>query len=319
MTDFMPESAWSDLRAHSIPDFCESTQPRPLSEPGAPKLPARAQGRPAAALAADLHELLEAMARKRVPRVQALRARLGQAHAGLEVAELAQALQALHAATSALDLLAARAASGEGGPFVRQAEALLAADASLSDRVSSFLQREAAGGPVARLLRIELVLESSSLHKRVQQGLKWLAEMQSDLVTRRNATASEITLVALETLGHRAETMLERLQDVHRLCRDARGVHSLCEQLAGERAALRSSLLAGQAAGERLAAALRPLLQAAARRPLMPAELIAAIDAHHELQVALTQAAAQVERLQASEQELMVQLDPATEPAPLRG
>lgn len=310
MTGFMPESAWSDLRGHSIPDFCESTQPRPLSEPGAPKLPPPAQGRPAAGLAADLYELLDSMSRRRVPRVQALRARLRQAQAGLQVTELAAALQALHAATSALDLLAARAASGEGGAFVLQGEALLAADATLSERVSSLLHREAADGPVARLLWIDLVLESSSLHRRVRQGLKWLAEMQNDLVTRRDAATAVVALAAIETLGRRAETMLQRLQDVHRLCRGARRVHSLCEQLAGERAALRGTLLAGQAAGERLAAALRPLLQAALRRPLMPAELIAAIDARHELQVALTQAAAQLERLQASEQELASLLAP---------
>ncbi|MDT4890454.1 hypothetical protein FQZ97_1272970 [compost metagenome] len=47
---------------------------------------------------------------------------------------------------------------------------------------------------------------------------------------------------------------------------------------------------------------------AAAYRPLVPEELLGAVEAHHEAQVCLAQAAAQLVHLRAGEQELAVQL-----------
>jgi hypothetical protein len=54
--------------------------------------------------------------------------------------------------------------------------------------------------------------------------------------------------------------------------------------------------------------ALEPLLEAAAYRALVPTELIAAIDAHHALQVELTRALAQIERLHEGNEELAGEL-----------
>ena len=53
---------------------------------------------------------------------------------------------------------------------------------------------------------------------------------------------------------------------------------------------------------------LQPLLHAVAYRALVPTELMGAIDARHALQVALTQANAQLARLHAGDRELATQL-----------
>jgi hypothetical protein len=256
-----------------------------------------------------VHELLESMARKRVPRLDAVRQRLLQARTGEDVAGIAQAAQALHAATTDLDFLAARGGAGPASAFIGQGEALAAAARALAELASGFVQRHAGDSAVARLMGIDLVLESGSLHKRVRQGAHWLAEMDQDLIARRKQPNTAVTGRAIDELARRAHAMHERLQAVHRLCGHARRVHSLSEQLAGERAALCFVLEARvQPACALLQEALEPLLQAAAWRALVPSELIAAIDARHELQVALTQAAAQVTRLQKGDQELGAQL-----------
>ena len=106
----------------------------------------------AAALAADVHELLESMARKRVPRLEAVRRRVRNARGGMAVGELETALHALHAATEGLNLLAARSAErvpdflGGNAPYLacqRQArvdaKALMGANSGRSPRASDAL------------------------------------------------------------------------------------------------------------------------------------------------------------------------------------
>jgi hypothetical protein len=156
---------------------------------------------------------------------------------------------------------------------------------------------------------IDLVLESGSLRKRVRQAARWLAEMDQDLVARRKGATSEVTARAIDELARRANGMHARLQNVHRLCGDARSVHTLCEQLARDRSALCATLQDKvRPACAALDEALQPLLHAAAYRALVPTELIGAIDAGHALQVVLTQAAAQILRLRADDDELVTQL-----------
>ena len=310
MTDFMPESAWSEAPPAPSRDFWESTRPAPIQEHQASRPSARAQRRPAAALASDVHELLESMARKRVPRLEGVRQRLQQARAVLDLGPLALALEALHAASNGLDFRAARGAvDAPAVPLVEQGETLAGAAREAAERVAGFLERDASGGAVARLMWIDLVLESGSLHKRVRQGAHWLAEMDQDLIARRKLPNTPVTTQAIEALARRAHAMHERLQAVHRLCGHARRVHSLSEQLAGERAALCVTLQASVLpACTALEEALDPLLHAAARRALVPSELMGAIEARHELQVALTRAAAQIARLRSGDEDLGAQL-----------
>ena len=309
MTDFMPESAWAEPAATPASDFWESTRPAPIQGHGATRPSLRAQRRPAAALATDVHELLESMARKRLPRLAAVRGRLQQANTGTHLPELAQALDALHAATTGLDLPAARAGGGQGALFMQQGDTLAQASHRLVTRVATLLERHASEGAIARLMWIDLVLESGSLHKRVRQGAHWLAEMDQDLVARRKLARTPVATRAIDELARRAQAMHERLQEIHRLCGHARRVHALSEQLADARAELCFTLQAKvQPACESLQEALEPLLPAAAHRALVPTELMAAIDARHELLVALTQAGAQMGRLQDGERELGVQL-----------
>jgi len=307
MTDFSSESSWAEATASHVTDFWESTRPVPAQEQRAPQ--DRMQRRPAAALAADVNELLESMARKRVPRLDAVRQRLQQARAGMALQPLEDALHLLHAATTALDFLAGRTGGDRSGEFLRQGEALAAGVAQLGALTGDLVQREGVQSPVARLQWIDLVLESRSLRKRIRQGAQWLAQMDQDLLHRRKQVQPDVAQRAIDELARRGVAMHERLQAAHRLCSEARSVHLASEQLAGERAALCETLL------ERVLPAcadldreLQPLLHAAGYRALVPTELIAAIDARHALQVELTQAAAQIIRLQAGEQELATRL-----------
>lgn len=308
MTDFMPESAWAEPAANPSADFWESSRPAPIQEHRASRPSVRAQRRPAAAIGTDVHELLESMARKRVPRLDAVRRRLQQSRGSLDLSGMEPALQALQAATTALDFMAAR---GDAlvPAFVRQGEAIAAAVGALAEAVVPFLERHANEGAISRLMWIDLVIESGSLHKRVRQGAHWLAEMDQDLVARRKQPNTPVTTRAIDALARRAHAMHERLQAVHRLCRQARRVHALSEQRAADQSAL-CSILHGkvQPACGMLQEALEPLLLAAVNRVLVPTELIAAIDARHELQVALAQAAAQIERLREHDRELGAQL-----------
>jgi hypothetical protein len=308
MTDFLPESSWSESAHPASRDFWESTRPAPFQEHRLTRPSSQVQRRPAAGLAADVNELLESMARKRVPRLDAVRARLAQARAGLGLEAIDAAVHALHAATTGLDFLGSR--SGQTAEeFVHQAQALLGASTALRHLATAFLQRHATEAPVARLVWIDLALESSSLQKRVRQAARWLAEMDQDLVTRRRVATSEVSARAIEELARRAQAMHTRVQAVHRLCSHARSVHLVCEQLGDERIALCTTLQDKVApASWRLEQELQPLLEVGAYRALVPTELIAAIDARHELQVVLTQAGAQAIRLQDGDAELASQL-----------
>lgn len=307
MTDFLPESSWIEHPA-SGPDSWESSRPAPLQEQRASRPSERALRRPAPALAADVNELLESMARKRVPRLEAVRQRLQETRGALPLLDVENALQSLRAATGAVDFLAGR--NGEDrATFSRQAQALAEALRQGQGLLADFLQREAVGAPIARLVWIDLVLESSSLRKRVRQGAHWLAEMDQDLLYRRKHAAAGVALRAIEELARRGVAMHERLQAVHRLCSQSRAVHGLSEQLAAERAvlwaALQDRLLP---ACKRLDDAVQPLLHAAGYRALVPTELLVAVDACHALQVELSHAGALILRLRSADQELVAQL-----------
>lgn len=312
MTDLLPDSAWAEPTTQAPPDFRESTCPAPLAEPAPPQSHAPRSAsvvRPAAALAADVHALLQSMARKRVPRLDAVRRQLREARACMDLAAIGPSAQALRAATTALDFLDGRTGGERGADFLRQGQALQRAGRDLSASLSTFLQRQGIATPVARLVWIELVLESGSLHKRVRQGAHWLVQMERELRKQRRQAGADVAARALDELARRAQAMHQRLKTVHRVCRDARRVHALCEQLSAEHGALCTTLQSRvQPAIADLQRALEPLLEAAAYRALVPTELIAAIDAHHALQVELTGALAQIEQLHDGNEELASQL-----------
>ena len=307
MTDFHPESSWIE-HPTSGADFWESSRPAPLQEQRAGRPSARASRRPAPALAAGVHELLESMARKRVPRLEAVRQRLEAARGTLPMREVEDALHGLHAATAAVDFLAGRN-NVDRAEFTRQGASLAAALARGQQLLGEFLQREVVAAPIARLVWTDLVFESGSLRKRVRQGAHWLAEMDQDLLYRRKHAGGGVALRAIEELARRGVTMHERLQSVHRLCGHALTVHALSEQLAAQRTALWATLRErALPACKRLDDAVQPLLHAAGYRALVPTELLVAVDACHALQVELTHAGAQIVRLRAVDTELGTQL-----------
>lgn len=309
MTDFQPESSWIESVDHSASVFRESDRPA-LAEDEGTITPASVRSpRPAAALAADVHELLESMARKRVPRLDAVRKRLQDSLPALPSASIEQTLQGLHDAIGAVDFMAGRSGGDRAGEFLRQGGALAGALRELRAELTTFLQRETVGVPVTRFVWADLVMESASLRKRVRQGAHWLAEMSHDLLTRRRGGHSEVAQLAIGELARRGMVMHERLQEVHRLCGQARAAHAASECLAAERSALDDTLhLRVLPACGGLDDALQPLLHAAGYRALVPTELIVAVEAGHALRVVLTQACAQFERLRAVHEELLAEL-----------
>jgi len=310
MTDFIPESS-SFPPSTMVGQMVWGSDSDGTFEPPPPKMPAQ---RSAAALAAATHQLLAALVAKRVPRVEALRRKLEQGRPAA-LREIGQAAQALQARTEALDFLAARG-SDKAPEFALQGEAVIAATQHLAGAARALVERHAIEGPVARLLWIELVLETDSLRKRVRQGAHWLAQMNRDLGQRRAAATAEVSQRALDELGRRGTALHQRLHVVHRLCGHARSIHTLCEQIAEQRGALCRSLdeRVAPAAGL-LEAALQPLLEAIRYRPLVPEELMTAVEAQHHMQVCLAQLGAHVARLQAGDQELTRELQEMAEKA----
>lgn len=303
MTDFAPESTFAGPSS-LVPQMVWGSDGEGSFEPPPPAPPAP---RSAAALAAATSQLLEALVAKRVPRLDGLRRRL---HAALpaDIAEIEHAVRLLNAEMAALDFLAGRGAD-RLPEFQRSGAAVIAASGQLAGLAAALAARQVTDAPIARLLWIELVLESDSLRKRVRQGANWLAQMNRDLGTRRAAATSDVARHALDELARRGTTLHQRLQTVHRLCGHARSIHALCEQMLEQRTALVATLQEKVApAAGCLRAVLQPLLEAAMYRPLVPEELMGAVEAQHEMQVCLTQAAAQLMRLQAGEHELAAQL-----------
>ena len=302
MTDFTPESALSGY-ASLVPQGLWEAQEAPAPRPAAAQQPS------AASLAAATQHLLDSMARKRVPRLEGLRRQLQDTGSATTLDALDAALAELQAETGAVDFLAGRSGGARAPVFLQQCGALAGSTERLRALAGAYAEHHATQGPVARLLWIELVLESASLRKRVRQGAHWLAQMDKELHARRKSVTAEVSQRALDELARRGRLLHERLQAVHRMCGHARSVHALCEQLAEQRGKLCATLQDRVLpTGEQLRDALQPLVQAAIYRPLVPEELIAAIEAGHAQQVALTQARAELALVQAGTRELAVQL-----------
>lgn len=261
------------------------------------------------ALLSAVQHLVERLLAKRVPRLDALRERLQHAAAGTGLAPLERAMGDLQGAASALDVLAARAGGAVADAVARQCVAVTAAGNDLWTVAGELSMCDAAHTPVLRLLWIELLLEARALEKRVHAGMDWLAEVEEDLAARRADASMEVTHRALDELSRRSGLLRERLQGMRSLCSLARAVHAAGEQLADGRAALCRTLQHKVRAGSTaLQERMQPLVRATSSAELRPADLVALVDARHELQVALTQAAAEAGRLGAHEQELASEL-----------
>jgi hypothetical protein len=242
--------------------------------------------------------------------MEALRVRLQMSNGSRDLAELEDALHALHSAAAALDVLAVRNGPEAAPQFDQQSLAFAHAANRLWTSGAAVLARHTVDTPVSRLLWIDLMLEAKALDRRVRQGVRWLADVEHDLHAKRGSSTADVAHRALNELARRSQSLRERLQRVHGLVAHARTVHVECERLVENRASLCETLR--EKVGPcttRLQEAMRPLAAAAVgESELQPKELVAVIDARHELQVALTQAGAQVIRLQGCEQEVASQL-----------
>jgi hypothetical protein len=278
-----------------------SSRDGPEARPGTPSS--------AATLAAGVHQLLESLKRSRVPRLESLRTRLAHAESGWNLPALDAALHALHEASEALDFLAPRGGAADAAAFRAQALAIGESARGLARAAQGFVASHATTGLLIRKLWTELKNEARSLEQRVQNGLQWLIDMEQDLEARAAETTVEVTRRALEELGRRGHVLENRLYRIQGVCGSARAAGTLADQLASHRAVL-SRLLTDKVrpASAALEARLQPLLAAAGERQPEAAELLVAIEARHQLQVTLTQAAAELMQLDALHRELQAQL-----------
>jgi uncharacterized protein YukE len=295
---FSPDSAWNPA---AVLQFRSDDRRRSARAPAA--------GRSASSLASAVHQLLDAIRDRRVPAIESLRERLQQLEGRWAVRELAHALRALHDATGGIDFLATRGGERHAQVFRDQGDAVGAAARRLGNASAAFAGRQASDAAVARLLWLELQHEYRGLEKRVHRGLEWVVEMEDALQAGQAGASAEVSQRAAQQLVRRAQALEDRLHHARGLCGAARAARSLGAQVAAQRGAL------GNALQEKvrprtlaLQQTLQPLLEAAGRRPLEAAELLAAIDARHRLQVALTEAGAELIQLEALQHELATQL-----------
>jgi hypothetical protein len=308
MTDFSPAS--------SLSDFPQSTAAATFwaaaasgSRAANDDLTQPAPGASAASLAASVHELLASITSRRAPRIETMRHRLQETRAVQELADLDEALKALNASATGLDFLYARESGDKSIEFICQAKATTSDIHRVWVAGAGFFQRQNTCASMARLLCGELQTESRALDRRVRQGIDWLAAMDADIATRRASGPAEVTQRALHELERRGRVLHESLQVVGHLATHARQALAAAEQLAACHAVFAQTLRekAGPATS-RLHDALHPLVKAGSAQSLEPARLLPLIDARHELQVALTQAGADILRLQACDKELVAQL-----------
>lgn len=308
MTDFIPFS--SAAESSSIMDSSwTSARPARTRAPATRRPAAAAPSSSASSLAAAVHQLLEAITGKRVPRLESLRQRLQQIEGSWNLRSLDEALHALHDATGAIDFLAGRGGAARADEFRRQGAAVGAAARRLGSVSMGIVGKHAADAAVARLLWIDLQLEYRALEKRVRKGLEWMVDMDHELAARRAAATAEVSQKALQELARRGRSLEDRLHLVHGLCGAGRAARSLGDQVGAQRTALCRTLQDKvRPCSLGLQHKLQPLLDAVGARPLEPAELLAAIEARHELQVALTRAGADLLQVDSLQHELAAQL-----------
>jgi hypothetical protein len=309
MTDFAPFS--SAAESPGVPDSTWTSSRPSRQRPGAwmRRATTAAPTRSASSIAAAVGQLLGGMAGRRVPRIETLRQRLQQMESAWSYAELDRALHALHDATGAIDFLAGRGGAQHAQAFRQQGAAVGAAARRLGNASLGLVGKHAAEAAVARLVWIDLQLEYRSLEKRVRKGLEWMVDMDHELAARRVEAVAQVSQDALQELARRGHALEDRLHLVNGLCGAARAARALGEQVAAQRTTLCRTLQDKvRPCSLGLQHRLQPLLDAAGTRALEPAELLAAIEARHELQVALTHAGADLLQAQSLQQELATQL-----------
>jgi hypothetical protein len=307
MTDFMSMPSSGSSKPVALADPLRRT-----SRTAALRAAARSIATPtrsASSLAAAAQQLLQGLTGKRVPRLGTLRQRLQDAEATWDPRELDRALHALQDASAAVDFMPARGRDFPVAEFRRQAGAVGTAARRLATLGLHFIGRHAADAAITHLLWGELLMESRSIDKRVREGLHWLRDMEQELATRRAAATAPVSQQALEELSRRREALEDRLHLVQGVCGAARAARALGDQVQAHRAAV-CSLLQDEVrpASLKLQHRLQGLLEAAQGRAPEPAELLAAIENRHEVEVAVTRAVAELEHLHALQQELATQL-----------
>lgn len=304
MTDFAPASPLSEFPESTAPTFwaAAATGSRIANDPAG-----AAPGASAAALAASVQELLHTVVERRVPRIDALRDRLQGARPLREMADLVQALQALYAGAAQLDFLQAREGAVTSAAFLQQAGAVIVDIQRLWVAGASYFQRHGTR-EAKEAVGADLEHASRSLDRRVQQGLLWLGAMEADLAVRRAAGTAEVALRALDELEKRGQALRRRLEVVEELADHTRRALATAAQLLDGHAVFAQTLRAHVGpATLRLHSGLQALVEQDTA-PLEPARLLPLVDAAHDLQVALTQAGADVQRLHAADQALAAHL-----------
>jgi hypothetical protein len=265
--------------------------------------------RSASSLAVATQQLLQGITGARVPRLATLGRRLQDSEATWDPRELEAALHGLQDAAAAVEFLPAHGRAFPLAEFRRQAGTVGTAARRLATVGLHFVGRHAADAAMTHLLWMELQMESRSIDKRVRQGLHWLRDMEQELATRRAAATAPVSQLALQELTRRREALEDRLHQVQGLCGAARAARALGDQVQAHRKAV-CHLLQDEVrpASLQLQHRMQALLEAVQARAPEPAELLAAIESRHDVEVAVTRTLAELHLLHELQQELAAQL-----------
>lgn len=295
MTDFAPASSfYGDAESGAQASWAAAAEGSPIT--GA------AAGASAASLAASVQRLLDSLVARRVPRIDGVRDALQRVRPLREMAEVVQALKALYAGAAQLDFLHAREGGERGAAFLQQSHVVTVDIQRLWVAGAAYFQRHGTGtAPTEADPRLERELRA--LDRRVRQGMQWLGAMEADLAVRRAASTAEVALRALDELKRRGRLLRQRLQVIEGLVHHTGGALAAAAELSAGHAVFAETLRSRVApATRRLHAGLQALQDGAG--PPGAAQLLGLVDAAHELQVGLTQAGADVQRLHQADQEL---------------
>lgn len=281
--------------------MCAVTSPRTIAVQSPEEIESLAPQRGTPVLLLEIRQLLRTATDVHLPRLLALRSRLG-VDASTPEPDLEEALLVLHETATGLDLadfteeaFALRAVRKlqAGAERLQQGLSTLTWHANqLWTLVKAYTEGQARADFVMRTSLVDLQIEARALARVLEQARALLDALERDLASRTadSATSQE----ALDELRRRCAALRERHRRLDALRRSAETAHRLSLDIVATRQALLTALqdCAIQPAQD-LQQQLRPL----AEQPDQCSDALAAHDARSRLQYGLVQASALVARL----------------------
>lgn len=186
--------------------------------------------------------------------------------------------------------------------FSGQVQAAQTALAAVAGHAQTLQQRATAQAQAIERAMLDLAVEFQALDKIVDQGARWLADMQSQLKARHADASDEAARAAVKADAARCETLVRRLKVLRGVGGAARQAHEQFRAAAASRAALVATLEQVQAQeGKAWQARIAPLVAEGKPGAL---SLEGPTEAQQALLARLAQAAAGAQHLAAQEESL---------------